>query len=226
MSASSQHQDHRCLWNHHLWLSLGDHQPPSSWTLELLDPPFLVQKPLPLGGLHAFVRQKYAWERAWARGRGLKLGLVPRTGMGNWDRGPNTTVALAPPPGLIVHTSLPRPPKIFMGKGGSEGRVSTPAFYSLPLSQLGPGILLGAESSSSLLHSLSLPAVKLKRSHCASRASCTERGSLLWEPAPEPLPLPVLSIPLNGHSQCGWHGMGHGTSTVCLRSSPGTASRG
>lgn len=29
-----------------------------------------------------------------------------------------------------------------------------------------------------------------------------------------PLPLPALSIPLNGHSQGGWHGMGHGTSTV------------
>lgn len=33
-----------------------------------------------------------------------------------------------------------------------------------------------------------------------------------------PLPLPALSIPLNGHSQGGWQGMGHGTSTVCLYS--------
>lgn len=33
-----------------------------------------------------------------------------------------------------------------------------------------------------------------------------------------PLPLPALPMPLNGHSQCGWHGVGHGTSTVCLYS--------
>lgn len=33
-----------------------------------------------------------------------------------------------------------------------------------------------------------------------------------------PLPLPALSIPLNGHSQGGWQGMGHETSTVCLYS--------
>lgn len=31
-----------------------------------------------------------------------------------------------------------------------------------------------------------------------------------------PLPLPALSVPLNGHSQGGWHGMGHGTSALCL----------
>lgn len=33
-----------------------------------------------------------------------------------------------------------------------------------------------------------------------------------------PLPLPALPMPLHGHSQCGWHGVGHGTSAVCLYS--------
>lgn len=33
-----------------------------------------------------------------------------------------------------------------------------------------------------------------------------------------PRPLPALPMPLHGHSQRGWHGVGHGTSTVCLSS--------
>lgn len=39
-----------------------------------------------------------------------------------------------------------------------------------------------------------------------------------WGGGLAPFPLPALSIPLNGHRQGGWHGAGHGTSTVCLSS--------
>lgn len=78
--------------------------------------------------------------RAWPRSRGLER-PVPRTEVRN-GLGPNTAAALAPS-GLIVHTSLPRRPKICVGKGGSGGRISTSVFDSVLVFQLVPGILLG-----------------------------------------------------------------------------------
>lgn len=102
------------------------------------------------------------------------------------------------------------------------GEEETPKARSLPppfilFSQLVPGILLGALPPFPTARTFQLSS--LKRSHCASRASCTgERGSLLWEAAPASPSPPAFSIPLNGHHQGGWHSMGHGTSTVCLHS--------
>lgn len=100
---------------------------PPPWSLDLLDPPFLAQELLPLGGPHAGVRQDCSWRRARPRSRGLE-GPVPRTEVSNWDWDPNTTAALALL-GLIVYTSLPGCPKMCVGKGGLGGRVSTSVFY-------------------------------------------------------------------------------------------------
>lgn len=79
-------------------------QPSSSWSLDLLDPPFLVQELLPLGWTTRL------WEPELSLEEGLGHAPVPRTEVGKWDWGPNTEAALAPPLGPIAHTSLPRPP--------------------------------------------------------------------------------------------------------------------
>lgn len=79
--------------------------------------------------------------------------------MRNWDGAPNTVAALALPPGLMVHTSLPSPLNFVWGRGDSEGKVSTPAFYSLL-----PACTWNlAGSSPSLPHSTNLPAVKFEK---------------------------------------------------------------
>ena len=94
---------------------------------------------LPLHGPYACVRQDFSWRRAWPRGRGLE-GPVPRTEVRNQDWGPNTVAALASPPGLIVHTSLPsRPPlKFVWGRGGRQEAGSPP----LPCIQFSPSLCL------------------------------------------------------------------------------------
>ena len=93
--------------------------PTSDRSLDLLGPPFLAQEPLPLGWTTCLHEAEVRTEEGLAQGQGAwSWSLCPgQTGVGAGDWGPNTTAALAPPPGLMLHTSLSRPPKFCVGKG-------------------------------------------------------------------------------------------------------------
>jgi hypothetical protein len=77
-----------------------------------------------------------------------------------------------------------------------------------------------AESSLSLTHSLCPQAVKFeKKPLCLQSLLPQIEGLYTLGGCSAPLLLmPALSIPLNGHSQGGWGGVGHRTGTVCLHS--------
>lgn len=78
---------HRILTPGQVWMSGVPHQP-SSWSLDLPDPSFLVQEPLPLGWTTCL------WETDLTLEEGLGHAPVPRTEVGNWDWGPNATPKL------------------------------------------------------------------------------------------------------------------------------------
>lgn len=132
------------------------HQPSLSWSFDLLKPPFLVQEPLPLGWTTGLCEPELPLEE------GPGPAPVPRTGeSGIGALTSKLLLALHWGPSHIP--PFPGPLKLAWGRGCLEGRVFTPASDSVLFSQLVPGISLGAESSLSLPHSLSLPAVKFEK---------------------------------------------------------------
>lgn len=139
-------------------MSGAPHQPSSSWSLDLPDPSFLVQEPLPLGWTTCL------WETDLTMEEGLGHAPVPGKEVGNWDWGRNAEAALAPPPGSLHIPPSPGILKCAWGRGCLEGRVSTaPRLCSVLCSRLMPGILLEQEHALSLSHSLSLPAIKFEK---------------------------------------------------------------
>lgn len=149
------------------WQSLeaqGTQQPPSSWSLGLLGPPFLAQEPLPLVWTTSLLEEELPPEEGLAQGQGLGVGAgaqdrqVWETGIGALS-----IAALVPPPGIMVHTSLPRSPKFCGGKGGLRRQGLCPCLLLCSVLPACAWNLAGKENIPSLPHSLSLPAVKFEK---------------------------------------------------------------
>lgn len=151
---------------------------------------------------------------------------APRTEAGNWDGDQTPQLPLSPYRGSLYILPSPSPPKFVWGRGAQEAGSPPPPFtqFSSPSSRQEPR---WEESSSSLPPAGAFRLSVLKSSHSAWRPPALKRVALCSGRLPSAFPLPALSIPLNGHSQGGWHsGVGQGTSTVCSTPSPGTASSG
>lgn len=144
-----------------------------------------------------------------------------------WETGIGAPTPQLPSPlhrgALDIPPSPPLPP-ICLGKGAQEAG-SAPRLVSSSLLPARAWNLAAKEAcppSPARASQLS----RLTSSHSACRPPAQRACAGLGR-RPRPFPLPALSIPLNGHSQGGWHGGRGARDELCASTpSPGTASSG